>query len=66
MPTETIKSKDENLNVIIRTVEVEQSRYEELVACETELKLLKNAIAVINSYDLSNIIKMFGIEKGKE
>ncbi len=47
-------------------VEVGLSRYEELVACETELHLLRQALSVINAYDLQGIRKIFGIEKGEE
>ena len=47
-------------------VEVELSRYDELVACETELHLLRQALSVVNAYDLGGIRKIFGIEKRGE
>ena len=43
-------------------IEITQERYENLVACEAELKLLKKALSVVNSYDLSNVKKVFDIE----
>ena len=47
-------------------VEIKQSRYEELVACENELHLLRQALSVVNAYDLGGIRKIFGIEKRGE
>jgi hypothetical protein len=47
-------------------VEVKQSRYDELVACEQELMLLRQALSVVNAYDLGGIRKIFGIEKRGE
>ena len=47
-------------------VEVKQSRYEELIACEQELYLLRQALSVVNGYDLGGIRKIFGIEKRGE
>lgn len=47
-------------------VEVELSRYDELVACEQELMLLRQALSVVNAYDLGGIRKIFGIEKRGE
>ena len=44
-------------------VEVGMSRYEKLIACEEELKLLKQALSMINAYDLNGVLKIFGIEK---
>lgn len=44
-------------------VEVKQSRYDELVACETELHLLRQALSIVNAHDLGGIRKIFGIEK---
>lgn len=46
-------------------VEVKQSRYEELIACEKELELLKSALSTIKAYDLHGVLKIFGIEKGE-
>ena len=42
-------------------VEVTQMRYEQLIACETELKLLKRALANFRLSD--SVIKIFGIER---
>jgi hypothetical protein len=42
-------------------VEIEQSRYEELVAKETELRILKNALANMNNFDFNGIKRIFGI-----
>ena len=47
-------------------VEVKQSRYEELIACENELMLLRQALSVVNGFDLGGIRKIFGIEKRGE
>lgn len=44
-------------------VEVASSRYEKLIACEKELQLLKQALSMINAYDLNGVLKIFGIEK---
>lgn len=44
-------------------IEVALSRYEKLIACEEELKLLKQALSLINAYDLNGVLKIFGIEK---
>lgn len=44
-------------------VEVKQSRYEELIACEKELELLKSALSTIKAYDLHSVLKIFGIER---
>lgn len=44
-------------------VEIASSRYEELIACEKELQLLRQALSMINAYDLNGVLKIFGIEK---
>lgn len=44
--------------------EITQSRYEELVAKESELYLLKAAISKMDGYEnIDNLKKMFGIER---
>ena len=47
-------------------VEVKQSRYDELIACEKELRMLRNALSTIRAYDLSEVMEIFGIEKKGE
>ena len=47
-------------------VELPMSRYEKLIACETELRMLRNALSTIRAYDLSEVMKIFGIEKKGE
>ena len=42
-------------------VEVQQSRYEDLIAKETELKILRNALANMNQFDFNGIKRIFGI-----
>ena len=42
-------------------VEVQQSRYEDLIAKETELKILRNALANMNQFDFIGIKRIFGI-----
>lgn len=40
-------------------------RYEELVAREEELRLLKNALSHLESYILDNLKATFNIQKGE-
>ena len=44
-------------------VEVASSRYEELIACETELKILKSALSVVNGCSQNDLRKIFRIER---
>ena len=44
-------------------IEIERSRYEELVSAEKELQLIKTAIGNLSDYDDTTHLKMiFGIE----
>lgn len=47
-------------------VEVASSRYEELIRCEAELKILRRALSLIKAYDLYGVLKIFGIEQRGE
>ena len=43
--------------------DIERKRYDELVAAETRLKLLENAIRANDSYGLNEIKNVFGLYK---
>ena len=59
---------DENFSIIpLPTVEVEQGRYERLIAAETELNLLKSYLSTTKGYcDIDVVKKIFNIKKGNE
>ena len=59
---------DENFSIIpLPTVEVEQGRYERLIAAETELQILKSYLSNLTGYYDSDLIKqIFNIKKGNE
>lgn len=48
----------------MNTIEIERKRYDELVAAEEQLRLLRNAIAQLPDYSGTSELKtIFGIEK---
>ena len=61
----TILVKAESTPIMDMKIEISQKRYEQLIGCETELKMLKMALSKIKDYDLGALVKLFDIKRGQ-